>query len=500
MKDRFLKFAHQKPVLFLLIAALSVRLLAVIFSKGYMAHDDHFCVLEPAARLVREGSFDFIEDSHHRSFFYPGLNYFLIKLFHSFKIHSPQTIMFFNRLVHALFSLLTVVVGYEFTRRLTDKNTGLLAGLVLCFHFLMPFISVRQLIESVSSVFLLTGLFTAYIFLKKGNYVFLFLAGLILGAAFMVRFQTGVCAAALFCVLVFRKNFRAALALAAGILPALLFEGFMDLAVIGKFFAAPLNYISYNLTHSGSFVTGPWYNYFLLVLAVFVPPFSLFFFWGMIKSFKSTPVLFVPAAAFFILHSVFPGKQERFLIPILPLLVIMGFTGLYLWKKEQDSGYLKEKVLGKSFVFFWAVNTVLLVPVTFNYSQKARIEPLLYINSKQADAVIFDMTEQKSGIPVFYLDPGPALFKSEDPDAFREIYKKLKAQKSRKPFVYYAVIFSSGKVDEHIEMLEKYFKGFTLKKEKHVTPSLIDFVLHKMNPRFNKAKESWVFRLVPTVV
>ena len=78
---------NEKPLTLLLFTAFFVRLLSVIFSKGYGMHDDHFLVIE-AAKSWADG-YDYNNwlptansaaptPSGH-SFFYSGLHFFLFK-------------------------------------------------------------------------------------------------------------------------------------------------------------------------------------------------------------------------------------------------------------------------------------------------------------------------------------------------------------------------------------------------------------------------------------
>jgi len=482
------KTVKEHPLLFVLICAFFVRFIAVIFSKGYMAHDDHFCVVEYAWKLIKTGSFGFMGDMPYRSFFYPGLNYILISLGRFLGLTNPDTLMFFNRLFHALFSLLTVFFGYKIAEKTAGKKAAFFTGMLLSFYFIMPFIAVRQLIEHVSSVLLISSLYFAYSYLEKNKQNLLFLSGILMGIAFMVRFQAAVCAFALFLYFIFKKNIKESIVFSAGFLIIFILQGFLDLATYGKFMASPVNYVIYNMKHSSAYVNGPWYNYILLILAAFVPPFSFFLAAGMIKSFKKIPVIAVPAAAFFVLHSIFPGKQERFILPILPLLIVMGVTGLYLWDKEK--GIFSKNFYKISLYFFWILNTIVLVPATLNYSQKARVEPMLYLNSQNdVSNVILDMTEEKLYAPKFYFTGEADFYRVLDEKDLKNVAEKANGE-------LYAVVFTAEKAEKHVRMLERNFPDREIKLQKHITPSLIDKILHLMNPKYNKAKESRVYKIL----
>jgi len=45
-------YAHNNPLSFLLIVAIILRLVAVLFAKGFGMHDDHFVYIETAQSWV----------------------------------------------------------------------------------------------------------------------------------------------------------------------------------------------------------------------------------------------------------------------------------------------------------------------------------------------------------------------------------------------------------------------------------------------------------------
>ena len=42
------QFWKNRPLTSILLVALAIRLIAVFFAQGYLMHDDHFLVVEPA--------------------------------------------------------------------------------------------------------------------------------------------------------------------------------------------------------------------------------------------------------------------------------------------------------------------------------------------------------------------------------------------------------------------------------------------------------------------
>src|ERR1700704_3041539 len=100
MLDYLKKSWNEKPLATILWIAFLVRLPAIIFSKGFGWHDDHFLVIE-AAQSWADGS-DYNDwlpgsgaaqpDGH--SFFYSGIHFVIFKLMNWIHLNYPQTKMY----------------------------------------------------------------------------------------------------------------------------------------------------------------------------------------------------------------------------------------------------------------------------------------------------------------------------------------------------------------------------------------------------------------------
>ena len=100
-KHSILKNIEKRPLLFIIPIAFLIRLLAVIFSPGYLMHDDHFLVIEAAQSWVDkydynnwlpENSKDGNPTGH--SMFYVGLHYFFFYMLNILNIEDPSFKMF----------------------------------------------------------------------------------------------------------------------------------------------------------------------------------------------------------------------------------------------------------------------------------------------------------------------------------------------------------------------------------------------------------------------
>ena len=141
---------EEKPLMVALLAGGFFRLLAVLFSKGFGMHDDHFLVIEAAQSWVDgydynnwlPGSGATIPSGH--SFFYVGLHFLLFKFLNFISITDAQTKMYIVRLIHALFSLWVIVLSYKIVLYYSkEKKQAGMAALLLALLFFIPNLSVR---------------------------------------------------------------------------------------------------------------------------------------------------------------------------------------------------------------------------------------------------------------------------------------------------------------------------------------------------------------------
>jgi hypothetical protein len=183
-------------------------------------------------------------------------------------------------------------------------------------------------------------------------------------------------------------------------------QGLIDYFIWNYPFAEFQEYVRYNIEAAQDYITGPWYNYMLLLAGILIPPVSLFLLAGYFKLWRKQLLLWLPSFLFLLFHSVFPNKQERFIFPILPFILILGVVG---WNSIlMGSGFFmkRTKLIKAGWVFFWVVNTLLLVFTTVSYSKKSRVEMMSYLSRYQElKVVLLEDTNHESAkmVPQFYL-------------------------------------------------------------------------------------------------
>jgi len=500
-KARLRALWDRHPLSVILVIAGALRLLAAFLSRGYGMHDDHFLVIEVAQRWS-DGHWDLSDEMVAiRSLVYPWLHAELFSGLRRLGLDDPQGKMLVVRLLHAAWSLPTVWLGYRIALALGGARAARLAGLLLASFWVMPFMSVRNLIEAVCQPLLVAAAF----FLvrrrepegglpERGGDAFL--AGLLFGLAFVVRFQVLVIPVATVAVLALLRRFRSALLLALGAaLAAGLVQGGSDWLGFGSPFASARAYLAYNSNSANvaGYPQGPWFQYLGTLAGVLIPPTSLLLLWGFARTFRKAPVLFWPTLAFLAVHSAYPGKQERFLLPVVPMVLVLGAVG-WLDLAAGSPFWERHRRLARGlWVWFAVANALLVALYTSTYSKRSRVESLTYLH-RQSDVrgVVWETSESnETPPPLFYLAkdvPVYLAWQGKPPEALRaEIAASGRAPPNR------AVLMGTRDLAGRVARLESILGELTLERE--ISPSLYDDILFRMNPRHNINLTAFVYRV-----
>ena len=483
-------FYQQNTLKTILLVALFFRLLAAIFSTGYGMHDDQFLTVEIAQSWIDgENMNEWLPDAKKNvttpsghSLTYPTILCGIFIVFEKIGINDPASKMFFMRVLHGLFSLLVIYWGYLIIEKLYDKKAAALGGWLLATLWFMPMLSVRNLVEMVCIPFVMYSLWLI-VNNEKEKALNYFFAGLIIGLAFSIRFQLITFIGGLGLALLIKKKFSNAIIYGiGGILGILLIQGLGDTLVWGYPFAEFQGYMDYNVKYAHAYPNSPWYNYTLLVALLLVPPVGLFIIYGFIREWKKTLVIFLPVMAFFIFHSYYPNKQERFILPVLPLIVLLGTAG-WLAFHEKSLFWLRNKKFYKGcIVFFLVLNTILLLVLSFSPSKKNRVEAMLYLSKDRAISCFVVENSLHGGglqMPRFYLHKQwPKQWDIVDNTSL-EAFKNL-ASSPGECYPQYVLFLEEKDLDRRVANFKKYFPNITY--ETTIEPSFLDVVMYKLNP------------------
>lgn len=495
-------YFNTHPLRFAIFAGLLFRLFATIFSKGFGFFDDHFLILEAAQSWVDGTDYNYWLPSESdptrqpqgHPYFYVGIHFLLLKFQTMLGLTDPQGKLYLIRLLHALWSLLIVYFGFKIAYKKSNLKVASWVGLALSLYWFFPFLSVRNLVEIAC---IPPMVIATWLVVKNDSKLSVkdsLLIGFMLALAFSFRFQTVIFSAGFgLALLLLRVPFKHLIVIVLGFLvTAFITLGILDIYVWGKPFVEFMAYVQYNIDNATVYGVDVWHMYISIILGLLIPPISILVFVGYFKNWKKEPLLFWPTFLFFAFHTYFPNKQERFILPIVPFIIILGFIGGYqiITKYNWES----KKWFKNIVVFCCVLNFILLPILTFSYSKRNRVEAMTYI-AKQKDCVrliIEDSNRDDFTMPPqYYLQNWSSTYgitKLFTPDSMLAHYKGLKP--SDKP--NYVVFMQAEHINERVDSLRKRFP--TLHYEATIEPSFIDKTMHFLNP-LNDNQTTYIYKI-----
>lgn len=502
MKNYLQTFREKyTPLQQLLFMGMLLRLVSVIFSKGFGWHDDHFLIIEASQNwadgfdnswLPSKNNPDQLPQGH--SLFYVGIHYYIFKFLMSVGITDPQTKMFFIRLIHALWSLLIIKYGYKIAEQYSSKKIAWYTGIFLTFYWFMPFMSVRNLVEFVCVPPVLIAIYR--LGKTKPGYKDFLTAGLWLGVAFSIRFQTVFIGAGIGLALLILKQPWKYLFLTLFVFSVivLLTQGLVDFIIWKRPFAEFMSYVEYNINNAGTYGTDNWHMYFDLIFGLLVPPLSILLFAGYFYSWKKTPLLFWPVLLYLAFHTYFPNKQERFIMTILPLMIISGTIGMFMIYEARQKR-MNLKLFRFSKVFVISLNILLLCVLSVSYSKRHRVEAMTYLYEKNDSNNFFieDGNKQNDFLlpALYYYGKWPSVYginQTQTADSALVYYNTLPPE--MKPT--YMVFWRAENLDARVASAKKCFPD--LRYETTIAPSFIDKTLYFLNP-LNDNQTAFIYRM-----
>ncbi|MGZ3882775.1 MAG: glycosyltransferase family 39 protein [Bacteroidia bacterium] len=492
------------PLQIIIGLGILFRLLAVVFAKGFGWFDDHFLIIEASQSWVDGFDYNYwlpsadapdrVAQGH--PLFYVGIHYYIFKFLKLIGLYDPQAKMMIIRFLHAAWSLLLITYGYKITEKLSNKKTALYVAAFLSLFWFMPFLSVRNLVEFVC----IPPLFIAtWLLLKKEKALDYIIAGVWLGIAFSIRFQALFYAAGIgIALLIYRTSIKNLLLTALGFAAVLsLTQGLIDYIIWHKPFAEFMAYVQYNIDNATVYGNDVWHMYFDLILGLLIPPLSFLLFAGWLSQWKKLPILFWPVLVYLAFHTYFPNKQERFVVTILPTLIIAGTIGMFgIYERYKEK--IKPKTKKGFTVFVLTLNTILLFVLSLSYSKRNRVESMYYFY-RQPDfrsAIIEDSNKDVDFTmpPLYYCGKWYSVIginKTRNADTALFYYKRnpdyMKAN--------YVVFLQAEHIDERVAEFTKRFPGTSYVTT--IEPSMIDKFLHWLNPFGNDNQTTYIYKIPP---
>jgi len=116
-----------------------LRLLAAVFSGGFLASDDHHVVIGAADQIASGVG---LPVTFERTALFPGVIAAIMTVTRGIGIHDPGIEMLVVRLIQAFYSLLVVYFVYRLLERSMGRESAMLGGLLAAAFFAMPVTAV----------------------------------------------------------------------------------------------------------------------------------------------------------------------------------------------------------------------------------------------------------------------------------------------------------------------------------------------------------------------
>ena len=344
------------------LAAAFVRLVAAVFSEGYIMSDDHFLAVEPVSSWVcgenynnwYPNEYNQVDHAQPFSYAYYFLNYVILKLCAITGIMNPFIQAFVLRLVHAALSLWGVYLFVKLAERLISSVTWRMYAIWFwVFGGVVTVFSVHQLVETACIPFVLLAYLYVLKYFERERMSALIIAALAFSFSVGMRYQLVFFPLTLGMYLLWKRQWSGA------VLFGMTFAFGFALTQIDNllFWHKPiyqhlLDYQAYNATHFADYPSNVFsylslisYYIFPVVTVVFI--LSLWRGKGALQGLSEGPAegalqgpaegalqglsegasrwicIFLGTIVFIGFHLLFPNRQERFLLPAVPFVLLL---------------------------------------------------------------------------------------------------------------------------------------------------------------------------------
>jgi phosphatidylinositol glycan class B len=311
--------------LFLFLVGAVLRGIACFETLGFSHPDEHQQFLEQAQRMVYGYGYRYWEQERGmRHLLYPALLAVPLAGLDAVGIRDP---MLQGSLLRLMASLFALAAGALFAWQFFRRGDAAAAFVLMYIFTLMPDL-VHSHIHPISEVAATIPFLLALCWIDRRPFV----AGILLGLAFGVRFQMGFLIAATLVLLFFQQRCRVdrpMARLASGLAIVLFGLGLSDRIIYAEWFHSPLEYVRANLLEGGANGWGvePWYQYFLWLGHggwEVIAPLAVLLVLGLRREWRFGLL----AAAFLLPHMIVLHKEARFMLPIAPLMLALIATGI----------------------------------------------------------------------------------------------------------------------------------------------------------------------------
>jgi phosphatidylinositol glycan class B len=361
----------QRKIIFF---SVIIFILTAWFSEGFYQWDEHFQVIEFAGLklgLTDESSLPWEYAAQMRPAIQPLIFYGLYRTSWFLGITDPFFISFLIRFISASVSFLSIFLLFKLYVTRFEHQKLQTAFLLLSFLlWFSVFNSVRFSSEGFGGRIFIIGL-ALYLMKDKHSYSDYFLTGLLLGVAFLIRYQIAFMLAGFAAWLIFIhkisiKNF----AVFCIALIMIFFTGILiDRWFYGEWVLTAWNYFHQNimLDKASGFGIHPWWFYFEYIFVNAVPPFSLIYILAVLfyVIYKPKDIITWIIVPFLAVHFIIAHKEIRFLFPLLGFLPVMIISSAEMILKKTGDQWMENRAVKIFVKMFWYTNLIMLGIVMF---------------------------------------------------------------------------------------------------------------------------------------
>lgn len=491
MNERVLAYFRRHSLCYHLMVALAVglffRLLAAHFVYGPQALDDYKHGVWPAYQYFAGQPLTDFPD--YRSHLLVWVLAFFVRVAHGL---GGESALVQVRSMYAglgVISLLSLIGTYLYVSCFRSRVFGALALYLLAVYPIMPFVSTRAFGEAVALAFVTLGLgLCEHSRLKTHAWWEMLFGFFVLGIAVLFRFQVGVISVTYFLYLLWKRNWKWALACAVAGLLVIAAQAGIDLES-GKYpFETLRAYLQENAGGAAQYGVSPWYNTWLLVLGVTLFPFSLVFYRSFKYLIKRHAALSLSLFVFIFIHSLVAHKEERFMYPIFGLLLIALADVWSIQRHERYTRMIYQKV--------FAVVLVLVLPIAcLVNSQAGEIEPAAEAQRAFRDVAYIDHQSlfSISLIQFYFLRPPSQIFQVASQDL--TLAKAASVLKEHPELKGAAILTSDPSAFADMKALDHQTSNGLRCGPALEATSFVDRLLYRLNPRHNERRRPTAYIL-----
>jgi hypothetical protein len=337
-----------------LLAAAVVRLIAAIFSEGYIMSDDHFLAVEPVSSWVSgenyhnwyPNAYNQIDHAQPFSYAYYFLNFLILKFCALIGIANPFIQAFVLRLVHAAFSLWGVYLFVKLAERMiASVQWRMYAIWFWVFGGVVTVFSVHQLVETACIPFVLLAYLSVLKYFEHERAGALIIAALAFSVSVGMRYQLVFFPLTLGMYLLWKRKWSGAVLFGVFFTLGFAVTQIDNLLLWHKpIYQHLLDYQAYNATHFSDYPSNV-FSYLALITYYIFPVITIVFLLSLrrrpdaeqdsskdalqdvsqdsSKDVAQRTCILLGTLVFVGFHLLFPNRQERFLLPAVPFVLLL---------------------------------------------------------------------------------------------------------------------------------------------------------------------------------